>query len=104
MISIIFMTNVNYNIQIKNIIFIKNYVKQLIESIYKAIMNELFNAAYSKFQTHQFILKIYKIIFNFKIVLKLIKDVAVSRFTAIFDSRLIFKTFFILFIKFVSKF
>ena len=46
------MTSVNYNIQIKDIIFIKNYIKQLIESIYKATVNELFNAAHSEIQIH----------------------------------------------------
>ena len=87
------MTSVNYSIQIKDITFIKNYVKQLIESIYKATVNELFNAVYSEVQIHQFISKIYKIVFNFKIVLKLTKDVAASRLTTIFDSRLIFQDF-----------
>ena len=48
MTSIVFMTSVNYNIQVKNIIFTKNYVKQLIESTHKATMNELFDAAHSK--------------------------------------------------------
>ena len=68
MISIVFVTSVNYNIQIKDITFIKNYIKQLIELIYKVTMNELFNAAHSKIQTYQF----------------------TSRFTAVFDSKLIF--------------
>ena len=93
MTSIVFVTNVNYNIQVKDITFTKNYIKQLIESIHKRIINELFNAAHSKIQTHQFILKIYKIIFNFKIVLKLTKDVVVSKFTTVSDSRLIFQDF-----------
>ena len=93
MISIVFMTNVNYNIQAKNIIFTKNYVKQLIESTHKAIINELFNAAHSEVQTHQFISKTYKIVFNFKIVLKSAKDVAASRFIAVFDLKLIFQDF-----------
>ena len=93
MTSIIFMTNVNYNIQVKDIIFTKNYIKQLIESIHKATMNELYNAAHSKVQTYQLISKIYKFIFNFKIVLKSAKDVAVSRFITIFDSKLIFQDF-----------
>ena len=93
MTSIIFMTNVNYNIQIKDITFTKNYIKQLIESIHKTTVSELFNAAHSKVQTHQFTSKIYKIVFNFKIVLKSTKDVAASRFTAVFDSRLIFQNF-----------
>ena len=48
MILIISVTNVNYNIQIKNITFTKNYVKQLIELIYKATINELFNAVHSE--------------------------------------------------------
>ena len=56
-------------------------------------MSELFNIAHSEVQTHQFISKIYKIVFNFKIALKLIKNVAVSKFTAIFDSKLIFQNF-----------
>ena len=90
MISIVFMTNVNYNIQIKDITFIKNHVKQLIESIHKTTVNELFNTAHSEVQIHQFISKVYKIIFNFKIVLKSVKDVAVLKFITIFDSRLIF--------------
>ena len=93
MISIVFMTNVNYNIQIKNITFIKNHVKQLIESIHKTTVNELFNATHSEVQTHQFISKTYKIIFNFKTVRKLKRDVAILRFTAIFNSRLIFQNF-----------
>ena len=46
------MTNVNYNIQIEDIIFTKNYIKQLIELIHKMTMNELFNAAHSEVQTH----------------------------------------------------
>ena len=90
---IVFVTNVNYNIQIKDITFTKNYVKQLIESIYKVIVNELFDIVHSKVQIHQFISKIYKIVFNFKIVLKLIKDVVVSRFTITFDLRLAFQDF-----------
>ena len=90
MTSIVFITNVNYNIQIKDITFIKNYVEQLIESIYKATVNKLFNAAHSKVQTYQFISKIYKIVFNFKIVLKSTRDVAALKFTVVFDSRLIF--------------
>ena len=49
MTSIVLVTSVNYNIQIKNITFIKNYVEQLIESIHKATVNELFNVAHSKF-------------------------------------------------------
>ena len=53
-------------------------------------MNELFNATHSEVQTHQFTLKIYKVVSNFKIVLKSIKDVAVSRFITTFDPRLIF--------------
>ena len=65
----------------------------MIESIHKAIVNELFNAAHSEVQTHQFILKIYKIVFNFKIVLKSIRDAVVSRFITIFDSKLIFQNF-----------
>ena len=52
MTSIVFVTNVNYNIQIKDITFIKSYVKQLIESIHKATVNELFNAAHSEVQIH----------------------------------------------------
>ena len=93
MTSIVFMTNVNYNIQIKDITFTKNYIKQLIESIHKATMNELFNAVHSEIQTHQFISKIYKIVSNFKIVLKLTRNAAASRFITIFDSRLTFQSF-----------
>ena len=52
-------------------------------------MNELFNAAHSKVQTHQFTSKIYKVVLNFKIVLKLIRDVAALKFTATFDFRLV---------------
>ena len=52
MISIIFMTNVNYNIQIKNITFTKNYIKQLIELIHKTIVNELLNPTHSKVQKY----------------------------------------------------
>ena len=48
MTSIVFVTNVNYNIQIKNTTFIKNYMKQLIESIHKAIVSKLFNAIHSE--------------------------------------------------------
>ena len=91
MTSIVFVTNVNYNIQIKNITFTKNYVKQLIESTHKATVNELFNAVYSKVQTHQLTSKTFKIIFNFKIVLKSARDVAASKFTTTFDLRLIFQ-------------
>ena len=90
MILIVFVISVNYNIQIKNITFIKSYIKQLIESIHKATVNKLFNVAYSKVQTHQLISKIYKIVFNFKIALKSVRNVAVSRFTIIFDLKLIF--------------
>ena len=93
MTSIVFMTNVNYNIQIKDITFAKNYIKQLIESIYKTTVNELFNTAHSKVQIHQFILKIYKVVLNFKIALKSTKDIVVSRFITVFDSRLIFQNF-----------
>ena len=53
-------------------------------------MNELFNAAHSKVQIHQFISKIYKIVFNFKIIRNSIKDVVVLRLTAVFNSRLLF--------------
>ena len=87
---IIFMTNVNYNIQIKDITFIKNYINQLIESIHKATVSELFNIAYSKVQTYQFTSKIYKIVLNFKIILKLTRDVIVLKFITIFNSRLVF--------------
>ena len=87
------MTNVNYNIQIKDITFTKNYVKQLIESTHKAIMNELFNAAHSKVQIHQFISKTCKVVSNFKIVRKSTRDVAASRFTTLFNLRLIFQNF-----------
>ena len=52
MTSIVFVTNVNYNIQIKDITFIKNYIKQFIESIHKATMNKLFNAAHLEIQIH----------------------------------------------------
>ena len=52
MISIVSVTNINYNIQIKDIIFIKSYVKKLIESTRKATVNELFNIAHSKVQIH----------------------------------------------------
>ena len=90
MTSIVFVTNINYNIQIKDIIFTKNYVEQLIESIHKATVNELFNAAHSEVQTYQLISKTCKIVFNFKIVRKSAKDVAASRFTTVFDSKLIF--------------
>ena len=93
MILIVFVTNVNYNIQIKDITFTKNYIKQLIESIHKTTVNELFNVAHSEVQIHQLILKTYKIVFNFKTVLKLTKDVAVLKFIAAFDSRLIFQNF-----------
>ena len=93
MISIVFVTNDNYNIQIKNITFIKSYVKQLIESIYKTTISKLFNAAHVKVQIYQFTLKIYKNVFNFKIVLKSVRDVAALKITAIFDSRLIFQNF-----------
>ena len=93
MTSIVFITNINYNIQIKDITFIKTHIKQLIESIYKATVSELFNAVHSKVQIYQLISKIYKIIFNFKIVLKSAKDVVVSRFTTVFDLRLIFQNF-----------
>ena len=61
--------------------------------IHKTTVNELFNTAHSEVQTHQFISKTCKIVFNSKIVRKLIKDVVVSRFTAVFDSRLIFQNF-----------
>ena len=87
------MTNVNDNIQIKDITFTKNYVEQLIESIYKTTMSELFNAAHSKIQTHQFILKIYKIVFNFKIVRKSVRNVVVLRLTTVFDLKSIFQDF-----------
>ena len=87
---IVFVTNVNYNSQIKNITFTKNYINQLIRSIYKVTVSELFNATHSEIQTYQFTSNIYKVIFNFKIVLKLIRDVVVLKFTTIFDSRLIF--------------
>ena len=90
MTSIVFMTNVNYNIQVKNIIFTKNYIEQLIESIHKTTMSELFNAAHSKVQTHQFISKIYKVVFNFKIVLKLTRDVVALKLTTVFNLKLIF--------------
>ena len=90
MISIIFVTNINYNIQIKDITFTKNYVKRLIESIHKATMNELFNAAHLKVQIHQFISKTCKIVFNFKITRKSARNVVVSRFTTVFNTRLIF--------------
>ena len=93
MISIVFKTNVNYNIQIKNITFTKNYVKQLIESTHKATVNELFNAAHSKVQIHQFISKTCKVVFNFKIVRKSTRDVVALRFTTVFNSRLIFQDF-----------
>ena len=93
MTSIVSVTNVNYNIQIKNIIFTKNYVEQLIESLHKATVNKLFNVIRSEIQTHQFISKIYKIVFNFKIVRKLTRDVTASKLTAVFDSRLIFQNF-----------
>ena len=46
------MTNIYYNTQIKDITFTKNYVKQLIESIYKTTVSKLFNAAHSEVQTH----------------------------------------------------
>ena len=65
----------------------------MIELIYKATVNELFNAAHSEVQTHPFISKIYKIIFNFKIVLKSARNVVASKFTKVFDSRLIFQNF-----------
>ena len=90
MTSIIFVTNVNYNIQIKDITFVKNYIEQLIRSIHKMIMNELFNAAHLKVQTYQLISKICKIVSNFKIVRKSARNVTVLKFTAVFDSRLIF--------------
>ena len=93
MTSIVFVTNVNYNIHIKDITFTKNYVKQLIEPIHKTIMNELFNAAYSEVQIHQFISKTYKIVFNFKIVLKSARDIVVLKFTTVFNSKLIFQEF-----------
>ena len=92
-ISIVFVINVNYKIQIKNIIFTNNYVKQLIESVYKATVKELFNIAYSKVQIYQLTSKIGKIVFNFKIVLKSARDVAVLRLTTVFDSRLTFQNF-----------
>ena len=56
-------------------------------------VNELFNAVHSEIQIYQFISKIYKIIFNFKIVRKSAKDVTVSKFITIFDSKLIFQDF-----------
>ena len=56
-------------------------------------MNELFNVTYSEVQTYQFPSKIYKIVLNFKIVLKSVKDVIVSRFTALCNSRLVFQKF-----------
>ena len=84
------MMNINYNIQIKDITFTKNYIKQLIESIYKATVSELFNAAHSKVQIYQSISKNYKIVFNFKIVLKSTKYDAALRLKIVFDSRLIF--------------
>ena len=87
------MTSVNYNIQIKNITFTKNYIKQLIESIYKTTVNELFNAAHSEIQIHRLTSKIYKIVFNFQIVLKSARDVTVSRFITIFNSKLTFQDF-----------
>ena len=93
MILIVSVTSVNYNIQVKDITFTKNYVKQLIEPIYKATVSKLFNVAHSEVQTHQFTSKIYNVVFNFKIVLKLIRDIVVSRLTTIFDSRLIFQDF-----------
>ena len=68
----------------------KNYIKQLIRLIYKITVNELFNAAHSEVQTYQLILKIYKVVFNFEIVLKSAKDIATSKLTTIFISRLIF--------------
>ena len=48
MILIVLVTNVNYTIQIKDITFIKSYVKQLIESIHKTTVNNLFNAVHSE--------------------------------------------------------
>ena len=90
---IVSVTSVNYNDQIKDITFTKNYVKQLIESIHKATINELFNAVHSEVQTYQLTLKIYKIVFNFKIALKSTRNVAVLKNTAVFDSRLIFQNF-----------
>ena len=48
MTSIILVASVNYNIQIKNITFVKNYIEQLIELIYKTTVNEQFNAAHSE--------------------------------------------------------
>ena len=65
----------------------------MIDSIYKTTVNELFNTAHSKIQTYQFTSKTYNVVFNFKIVLILTRDVAASRLTAIFNSRLIFQNF-----------
>ena len=90
MTSIISVTNVNYNIQIKDIILIKSYVEQLIESIHKATVSELSNAVHSEIQTHQFISKIYKVVFHFKIVPKSGKNIAVSKFKTTSDPRLAF--------------
>ena len=65
----------------------------MIESIHKATMNELLNAAHSEIQTYQLISKIYKIIFNFKIVLKSVRDVVASRLTIVFNLKLVFQNF-----------
>ena len=86
-------TDANYNIQIKDVIFTKIYVEKLFDSIHKNIVNQLFNAAHREIQTHELIFKIYQDVFNFKFILKAVKNEIIVKLRAVFDSRIVVKDF-----------
>ena len=87
---IVLITDSNHNIQIKNVIFTKVYIKKLFG---KNIVNQLFDTTHLKIRTHEFILKVYKDVVDFKFVLQTIKNVAIIKLNIDFDSKIVVQNF-----------
>ena len=71
----------------------KVYVEELFDLIYKNIVSQLFNAAHRKIQTYEFIFKIYQGVFNFKFVLKTIRNETIIKLCVVFDSKIVVEDF-----------
>ena len=87
---IVSITNSNHNIQVKDVIFTKIYIEKLFD---KNIVNQLFDITHLKIQTHELISKIYKNVIDFKFALQTIKNVAIIKFNADFDSKIVVQDF-----------
>ena len=87
---IVSIINSNYNIQIKDVIFTKVYIEELFD---KNIVSQLFDITHLKIRTHEFILKVYKGVVDFKFNLQVIRNAAIIKLNINFNSKIVVQDF-----------